>query len=311
MFQLTDPNLAMKALLKLLAFILIIVGLINQQVSAQMHSSDADHSDHAITILAEDYAFDAPDEIPSGWTTIEFTNMGEEPHLAFIVRLPDGKSLEDYADEVVGPLTEIWYEQRAGEIDREETVEKIGEAFPDWYSEMQRGGGVGVVRSGHSLEVTLHFEPGTYILDCYMKSEDGELHNMEGMVRELTVTEAPSETTPPEPDIEITLSNHEMTVEGNLAAGNRTVEVYTKEFGHNVHVARLDADAEVQEIIDWMTPFNLEQFWPPAPTTFIGGIHQLPEGGKGYFTLDLEPGRYLFISQLTYDRDVWQEVVVE
>ena len=264
-----------------------------------------------IEITATDYAFDAPDEIPSGWTTFEFVNEGEEPHLMWIVRLPEDKSIDDYAADYVGPLAEIWHVQRAGDIDRAEAVEKFQAAVPGWWYEMQRAGGVGIVKPGHVLEVTLHLEPGSYILDCYTKTEDGKLHNMEGMVRELTVTEAPSETTPPEPDIEITLSNHEMTVEGNLAAGNRTVEVYTKEFGHNVHVARLDADVEMQEIIDWMTPFNLEQFWPPAPATFIGGIHQLPEGGKGYFTLDLEPGRYLFISQLTYDRDVWQEVTIE
>ena len=311
MFQLTDPNLAMKAILKLLAFILIIVGLINQQVSAQIHSSDADRSDQTITILAEDYAFDAPDEIPSGWTTIEFTNHGEVPHLMYIERLPDGKSVDDYAADVVVPRTEIWHEQRAGEIDRALTLMKSRAAFPEWRAERTLAGGVGVVKPGHTLEVTLHFEPGSYILDCYMKTEDGELHNMEGMVRELQVTEASSDVTPPDHDIEVTLSNHEMVVEGDLTPGRHTVQVHNEEAGHNVHMARLETDTEMQEIIEWITPYTREYFWPPAPATFIGGIHYLPEGGKGYFTLELEPGRYLFISQTTVDRDVWQEVTIE
>ena len=311
MFQLTDSNLAMKSILKLLAFILIIVGLINQQISAQMNSSEADHSNHAITILAEDYAFDAPDEIPSGWTTIEFTNQGEEPHLMYIARLPDGKSVDDYAAEVVVPRTEIWHEQRAGDIDRAETLMKIRSAFPEWSSAMQHSGGVGVVKPGHTLEVILHFEPGSYIMDCYMKTEDGELHNMEGMVRELYVTEASSHVTPPDHDIEVTLSNHEMVVEGDLTPGRHTVQVHNEEVGHNVHMARLETDTEMQEIIEWITPYNLEYFSPPAPATFIGGIHYLPEGETGYFTLELEQGQYLFISQTTLDHDVWQEVVVE
>ncbi|REL33793.1 hypothetical protein DYD21_10330 [Rhodohalobacter sp. SW132] len=298
-------------LFKIFSFSIIIFGMMMYKAQTQMHSSNTDYSDHVIQVTAQDYAFDAPNEIPSGWTTFEFVNEGEEPHLMWIVRLPEDKSIDDYAADYVGPLAEIWHVQRAGDIDRAEAVERFQAAVPGWWYEMQRAGGVGIVKPGHVLEVTLHLEPGSYILDCYTKTEDGKLHNMEGMVRELTVTEAPSETTPPEPDIEITLSNHEMTVEGNLAAGNRTVEVHTREFGHNVHVARIETDTEMQEIIDWMTPFNLEQFWPPAPTTFIGGIHQLPEGGKGYFTLDLEPGRYLFISQLTYDRDVWQEVTID
>lgn len=273
------------------------------------HSATSDED--VITIRAEDHSLQAPDEISSGWSTFEFVNKGEEPHLMWIPRLPEDKSLDNYMAEYVGPLTEIWHEQRDGDIDRAEAVEKFQEAVPDWWYEMQRAGGVGVVKPGHALEVTLYLEPGSYILDCYMKTEDGELHNMEGMVRELHVTEASSGLAPPDHDIEVRLSNHEMAVDGDLTSGPHTVQVHAEEFGHNVHVARLEPDTEVQDIIDWVTPFNQEQFWPPAPATFIGGIHQLPEGGKGYFTLDLEPGRYLFISQLTYDQDVWQEVTIE
>lgn len=294
-------------------FLLLVASITfaSQTTQAQVHSSDANHSDHAITIMAEDYAFDAPNEIPSGWTTFEFVNEGEEPHLMWIVRLPEDKTIDDYASDYVWPLNEIWYEQRAGDINHAETVEKIQVAFPDWYYEMQRTGGVGVVKPGHKLMVTLHFEPGSYVLDCYMKTEKGELHNMEGMMRELTVTETSSDVMPPDHDIEVRLSNHEMAVVGDLTPGRHIVQVHTEEFGHNVHVARLEPDTELQDIVDWVTPINREQFWPPAPVTFIGGIHQLREGRKGYFTLDLKPGRYLFISQLTYDRDVWQEVNIE
>jgi len=35
----------------------------------------------------------------------------------------------------------------------------------------------------------------------------------------------------------------------------------------------------------------------PAP--FVGGMHMLSEGRTVCFTVDLEPGRYLFVSEYT------------
>jgi hypothetical protein len=80
---------------KYLLLLLVTAILFHYTSHAQSHSSEADHSDHAITIMAEDYAFDAPDEIPSGWTTIEYTNEGEEPHFLIVARIPEGKTFDD------------------------------------------------------------------------------------------------------------------------------------------------------------------------------------------------------------------------
>ncbi|CAN5393593.1 hypothetical protein BH23BAC3_BH23BAC3_27190 [soil metagenome] len=149
-----------------------------------------------------------------------------------------------------------------------------------------------------------------------MKNEDGELHNMEGMLRELTVTETPSETSAPEADIQISLSNFEMDIQGSLTPGSRSVSVHVKEnpdegFGHNVHVARLYSDADVNELVQWMNFFDPEGLMTPNPSTFIGGMHLLPAGHTGYFTADLEPGRYLFVSEYTGHLGVHREVNVE
>ncbi len=218
-------------LIKIVGLPIILFGLIMDKAQGQMHSSDTDHSDHSITILAEDYAFQAPDEIPSGWTTIEFT-----------MKLP----------------------------------------------------------------------PGTYVMECYVKTEDGELHAMEGMVRELIVTEERSEALRPKADIDITLSNYEMDIEGELTPGQHTVAVHFEEgHYHNVHVARLGAEGSVQDVLHWLPWLEREGLWPPAPATLLGGKNILPEGETGYFTVDLEPGRYLFVSEITGHLGVMREVVVK
>lgn len=303
----------MKRLPVLLAFAVAVAGFALTPCHAQ---ESASHDNSVINVVAEDYALEAPEEIPSGWTTIEYTNEGEEPHLLFVARLPDGKTFDDYAGEVVPSFNEAWYALRDGEIDQEEFAERLGADLPDWYWSVGFLGGAGIIEPGQSTEVTLNLEPGTYALECYVKTEDGEFHSMEGMLRGLTVTDTPSGAAPPEADIEVTLSNFDMAIDGDLTPGAHTVAVHFEEqpeegFGHNVHVVQLEPDTEVDEVIRWINFMEPDGLMQPTPGTFAGGMHILPEGATGYFKIDLEPGRYLFLSEYTSHEGVWQEVTVE
>jgi len=56
---------------KILSFSVIIFGLILDRAHAQMDSSEADPSDHAINILVQNYTFDAPDEIPASARSVD------------------------------------------------------------------------------------------------------------------------------------------------------------------------------------------------------------------------------------------------
>ena len=60
--------------------------------------------------------------------------------------------------------------------------------------------------------------------------------------------------------------------------------------------------------MQWLEPGSL---MPPAPAEFVGGVARLPADAMAYVTLDLEPGRYLFVSQYTSPQGVWEEVVVD
>ncbi len=307
---------AMKNQIKLFFLPVMFACLVTSQCFAQAHSSHDVKNDHSITILAEDYAFQAPDRISSGWTTINYENQGTEPHFMLIAKVPDGHTFDEYATDVLLPFNDVWYSLRDDGISVEKAFENLGATVPEWFWSVEFMGGIGVLSPGHTSEVTLNLDPGTYVLECYIKTEDGEMHSMEGMLRELTVTEEPSGATAPEADIQITLSNFEMDVQGYLSSGPRTVSVHLKEnpeegFGHNVHVARLEPDTNVKELIQWMNFFDVEGLRNPNPSTFLGGMHLLPVGETGYFTIDLKPGRYLFVSEYTGHLGVLKEVTVE
>lgn len=296
-----------------IAFLFVLIYINPFQSQAQ---PSAEQNNTVVNIMAEDYSFQAPDKISTGWTTIQYENQGEEPHFLFMAKLPEGKTLDDYASSIVAPFNEVWYALRDEGLDQESAYEQLGANLPEWFAGVEFMGGTGIIPAGAVSNVTLNLEPGTYILECYMKTEEGEMHNMEGMLRELTVTDTPSEATAPEADIDITLSNFEMAIDGNLSPGTHTVSVHVAEqpeegFGHNVHVAKVDADADVNEVMRWMNFMEVDGLRTPSPYSFAGGIHIMPEGETGYFSLDLEPGRYLFISEYTAHLGVLQDITVE
>lgn len=272
-------------------------------------------SPYVVEVLAVDYAFKAPDAVPSGWTTIRFRNTGQDPHMVIVSRLPEGITIRDYATDLSQPYNNAWRAIRDETLSRREAVAVLVEELPEWYSDLEFLGGVGVLSPGRTSETTVHLKPGNYVLECYMKTEDGERHDWEGMIRPLLVTEESSGAVPPAADIRVTLSNYEMEVEGELVPGGHTVAVHVEEnpeqgYPHNAHLARLDADTKIEEVVQWMKAFDLDGLQRPAPAEFIGGVHMMPAGSTGYFTVDLEPGRYLLISEITAAQGVLHEFTV-
>lgn len=290
------------------------VGAAAQETSpppAAAPSADA----NVFEVTAEDYAFRAPAEIPSGWTTVRFTNQGEEHHFVFMSRLPEGKNLHDYETELSAPYNEVWYAIRDEGIGMDEAMGMLGESLPEWFAAVDFVGGPGIVAPGLTSETTVNLEPGNYVMECYMKTADGEFHQMEGMIRPFVVTEDRSEAMPPQADIQVTLSNFEMAVDGDLTPGEHTVAVHVAEnpeagFGHSAHLARLDADADVNDLVQWMNAFAIDGLRTPAPARFIGGMHPMAAGSTAYTTVTLESGRYVWVSEETAREGVLKEFTV-
>jgi hypothetical protein len=258
---------------------------------------------HVVDVVAEDYAFEAPDEILSGWTTFRLENQGEETHFLYLTRLPDGHTYDDYVSGLYTPLDELWHQLMDGEIDKATLFEKLGPAIPEWYwTGAETYGGPGLIAPGDASQVTVWLEPGSYVLECFMKTAEGEFHWAEGMVRPMEVLAEASDAPEPTADVELTLTTEGIQGPATLPQGTHTVALRFAEqpevgFGNDVHLARLEPGVSAADLVSWMDAFNLEGLRNPAPVSFRGGSHERPAGKMLYFTVELEPGRWAWISE--------------
>ena len=267
-------------------------------------------------VTAVDYAFDSATEIPSGWTRIEMVNEGAEPHFMSLWKLPEGKTLDDYIAEVV-PAFVIGYDSLvAGTTDPAGAGQLIGENLPAWFADVTPMGGPGMLSAGHTGVTTVNLEPGTYVMECYVKTAEGKFHGELGMIKELTVTDQSTGMAEPEGDVRFTLTNTSIAPEDSVTAGEHTFAVTFEEhpeagLGNDVHLARLDEGTSIDSLAAWMDWMNLEGFMPPAPAEFVGGAQEMPVGTTAYFTATLEPGRYAWVSEATTTDRLVEEFTVE
>lgn len=155
-------------------------------------------------------------------------------------------------------------------------------------------------------------KPGNYVMECYIKTADGTFHWKKGMTEDLHVTGDTTNAEPPKsPTIEITTTDKGLEVEGEPTPGKHLVAVHFNEtnpgfVARDVHVAKLNKDSNLENIAVWMDFLNPQGLVStaenPGPATFISGTHEMPRGNTVYFTVDLEPGRYAWISEQPLDK---------
>lgn len=269
-----------------------------------------------VEVIARDYAFEAPDAIPSGWTTLRFENRGQEPHFVLFDRLPEDVTFREYMGEAGAAFDTVWRRLRDGEIDRAGAGQTLGRLLPGWYASVAQTGGTGLVMPGETARTTLRLEPGSYVIECYVKTPDGEFHTSRGMARPVTVTGDSTGAEPPEADLELAVTTDEISVTGTPSSGRHTVAVHFEEqpeagLGNDVHLVRLEGDAAAADVAPWMDWMNLDGLRSPAPAEFLGGTQEMPAGETAYFTVELEPGRYAWISEAPIPRSLFTEFSVE
>ena len=259
-------------------------------------------------ILVRGMAFEAPAEVPAGWVTFRLRNESAMTHFAVVERMPEGKGAAEQQAEVAPVFQEGMNLLNAG--DGAGAMEAFG-ALPAWFGEIRFLGGPGFTSQGRTCDATVELEPGTYLLECYVKT-DGVFHSYNpspevyGMVHEFTVTADTSGAVPPTADLAVAISAvGGITAPTTVPAGDHVVEVtFTDQkvhenfVGHDVHVARIEDEAVLETLeawMDWSGPTGLET---PSPVVFLGGLNEMPAGSVGYFTLSLEPGTYVWISEV-------------
>ncbi len=261
-----------------------------------------------VEVVARGLTFDAPDTVAPGWTTFRLINQSPMVHFAIVERMPEGRGVAEQQAEVAPPFQRGM--DRIAEGDMDAAMAAFGE-LPEWFGEVVFLGGPGLTSAGVTSEATMWLEPGTYLLECYVKT-DGVFHsfnpdaNIVAMVHEFTV--AGEETAVPEPasDHDVVISSEtgfELT--GAPSAGSNTFRVtfadqtvYANFVGHDVHVVRLGEGVAMDEIEAWMNWSSPGGLNTPAPATFVGGLNDMPAGGVGYFTVTLEPGSYALVAEV-------------
>ena len=228
---------------------------------------------NVVTFTATEYAFQGPDTVAAGLTTLRLVNRGKELHHASIFKLADGKTLGDFQTAMANVMS--------------------GKAPPPaWIS---YAGGPNAIDPGDSNNVTEVLEPGHYLVLCMIPAPDGQPHVQKGMLHQLIVTgpvPAAAAALPPA-DVTVKLSDYDFTFDKPLTAGTHTVRVDNAgPQPHEIVVATLAPGKSVDDFVKWETG---GEKGPLPASHWLGGVAGIDNGKSATFTLTLKPGNYLVI----------------
>ena len=246
--------------------LIITAGLAHRAYAGHTASSDGTTTDwpalNVVTITARDYAFEAPDTIAAGATTIQLVNRGPDFHHVWLVRLDDGKTMSDYVNAL-----------------------KQGGPLPTWAVDV---GGPNAPAPNSQTNATVELTPGRYVLTCVIPAKDGMPHIMKGMIRELTVTPSSTPSALPAADVTMSLADYDFRLSKPLTAGRHVIRVRNDAAQpHEVVLVRLAPGKTVQDALHWLEKPN-----GPPPISLIGGTTGLAHGLENNITVDLEQGEY-------------------
>jgi hypothetical protein len=233
-----------------------------------------------ITLPTIDYAFQTPDTLGPGWTTFLLVNNGGQPHMAQLVRLERGMTLEDF-------------------------LKAYDEAFrtagprPEW---ARRLGGPGVAAPQDTTNATLYLEPGNYAWICLFNLPDGIPHVVgHGMAAPFVVKSAtvpPETAAPPEATMVMRLVDYAFNLSAPLTPGRQMIRVENVgSESHEVGVVKLPAGKTVKDFLAWVE--NPGETPVESAGSVAGGVTSLAPGANAYFEIDLTPGEYILLCFVT------------
>ena len=231
---------------------------------------------HVVTVTATDSAYYAPDTIPAGFTTVRLVNKGTDYHIAHLVRLDSGRTVEEFvkayteAVRTVGPRP-VWAKRYGGP-----------EAAP------------------HAESSTMqHLEPGTYAMICLIPHGGGPYHFMTGMVRALVVragdAASPAQP-PPKATVVIRLVDYAFVMDRPLTTGRHVIRVESKGAEpHEIGILKLAPGKTAADFQAWV-----QKPEGPAPVGESGGgVAALAPNLDAYIEIDFTPGEYVLFCFVT------------
>jgi uncharacterized cupredoxin-like copper-binding protein len=222
---------------------------------------------HEMTIVARDYAFDAPDSVPAGVTTIHLENHGSDLHHVMIVRLESGHTTTEFVEAV-------------------ETALDNNDPLPTWAKFL---GGPNAPAPGMEATATIDLAPGHYLVTCLIPGTDGVSHVMKGMVRPLTVTGTYFAAPLPPALVTMTLVDYGFDLSQPLAAGHQIIRVRNGAAQrHEIELVRIAPGKMLSDLPIW----EEQRRNGPPPALPVGGVSPIEPGAEANFMVDLTPGEY-------------------
>ena len=225
-----------------------------------------------VEVTGEDFKFEAPDIIPAGLTEFRFMNKGPSLHHMALLKLNDGKTVEDLRAVLANPGPP-----------------------PSWVKEM---GGPNAPDAGLEANATVMLEPGNYALICFVDL-GGPPHFAKGMIRPLRVVPAKNAATRPKADVTMNLVDYNFALSSPIRAGTRTIRVHNAARQHHeIELIQLNPGVTRDEFMNWM-----DKMEGPPPAKAIGGVAGIEPGMTQYFTANFTPGNYVLMCFLPDARD--------
>lgn len=243
-------------------------------------------------IVAVEYSFDLPAEIPGGWTRVAFDNQGTMDHQAVLLKVRDGATLEALQAALQTP--------------------DLGAILA--LAESVGGTGCG---PGLSASVVVDLAPGDYVAVCMIPGDDNIPHYLKGQQAPFSVTESDATGTPPSAGLSVSMS--EMTFSGlpaELPAGPQvwevtnagtqpheltlvklaegmTIEQGFQIFGVGAESATPGDGAMASMEPESGTPAGGSMAMQGPPFVAIGGVSPMSPEQSNLLELDLAPGNYI------------------
>jgi hypothetical protein len=234
---------------------------------------------NVVHIVAKDFSFEAPAQIPAGLTTLHLMNQGKEIHQAQIIKLTEGKT---YAD-----LTAAM------------KAMKPNTPPPSWVVFL---GGPNAAPPGGTAAATSTLEPGNYALTCFIPSSDGVPHAMKGMTTGLVVTASTAAPAPePTPTTTLSLADYKFNFSTPLKSGENVIRVENSaDQPHEVVLFKLAPGKTMKDFQAWLPVSEKD---PNVPGMPAGGIVGLAKGAHAFFTANLDAGDYVLVCFLPDSKD--------
>ncbi len=228
---------------------------------------------NVVTITAKDFAFEAPDTIPAGVTTIRLVNQGPSLHHAQLLRFDQGKTLDDFL-----------------------TAMKAGGPPPMWAIPV---GGPNAAAPGTDSNVTEMLEAGSYAVVCFVDVPDHVPHVMKGMSHAFVVTPSSTMAPEPTPDVTLQLVDYTFTFAPALSAGKHVIRVdNAAQQPHEFVIAKLDSGKTLADMVKWAGTYK-----GPPPGMPMGGVAAIAPGTHAFVSLDLPAGDYVVMCFVSDAKD--------